>query len=136
MKIEVKPPDLLKKANLFIDTNHPDYKWLKKHYNDPDVSDREREGSDFDDSFVNVSVGNHALKYITPNVFPDHPTETIAIVGKSKGKKFIIDKLVNCRFMYSKPNEYEILGEVDKKDTEFNEDGVIIIKSKKDLKRL
>lgn len=137
MKLEVKPPDLLKKENLFIDTNHREYKWAKKHYNDPDVSDSEREWVDFEESFANVSVGKHTLKYIAPNVFPEHPTETIAIVGKAKTRKeFNVDRLVHCRFMYSKPNEYEILGEVDRKDTEFNEDGIIVMKSKKDLKRL
>ena len=133
MKLKIKPTDIIKKENLLIDTNHPDYKWAKKHYNDSDVADSEREFVDFDDSFVNVSVGKHTLKHITPNVFPDHPTETIAIVGKSKGEYFDVDRLVHCRFMYSKPNEYEIIGEIDRKDIEFNKDGVIVFKANKRL---
>ena len=88
------------KENLFIEPNHPDFKWIRKHYNDPDVSDGEREFVDFDDSFVNVKVGKHTLKHIAPSVFPEKVIETIAIVGKSKWKDFIIDKLVQCRFMY------------------------------------
>jgi hypothetical protein len=119
------------KENIFIDTNHPDNKWIKKHYNDPDVSDGEREFVDFDDSFVKVKVGKHKIKHIAPNVFPKHSTETIAIVGESKGKDFIIDKLVQCRFMYDEPDEYEILGEVDRKNTEYSKDGVIVFKQKK-----
>lgn len=119
------------KENLFINVNHQDYKWLKKHYNDPDVSDSEREWVDFDDSFIDVIVGKHSVKYIAPNTFPKQATETVAIVGKPKGKDFIVDKLVHCRFMYSEPNEYEILGEVDRKNTEYNKDGAIVLKKKK-----
>lgn len=119
------------KENLFIDANHSDYKWIKKHYNDPDVSDSEREWADFDDSFIYVKVGKHSVKYIAPNTFPNQATETIAIVGKSKGKDFIVDKLVYCRFMYDGPNAYEIIGLVDKDKTEFNKDGVIVLKQKK-----
>lgn len=119
------------KENLFIDTNHPDYKWIKKHYNDPDVSDSEREWADFDNSFIDVKVGIHSIKFIAPNTFPKQATETIAIVGKSKGKDFIVEKLVQCRFMYSKPDEYEILGEVDGKNTKYNKDGAIVLKQKK-----
>ena len=52
-------------------------------------------------------------------------------MGKSKWKDFIIDKLVQCRFMYYEPNEYEILGKVDTKYTEYNKDGVIVLKQKK-----
>jgi hypothetical protein len=133
MKLKVKTTDVIKKENLFIDTNHPDYKWLKKHYNDADVSAGEREFVDFDDSFVNVSVGKHTLKYIAPNVFPDYPTETIAIVGKAKRKEFIADRLVHCRFMYDGPNTYEIIGLVDKDKTEFNKDGVIVFKKQNKL---
>ena len=119
------------KENLFIDTTHPDYKWIKRHYNDPDVSDSEREFVDFDDSFVNVNIGIHRLIHIAPNVFPDHPIETIAVVGKPKGKDFIVDKLVHCRFMYSRPDEYEILGEVGRRNIIYNKDGVIVFKQKK-----
>jgi len=119
------------KENLFIDANHSDYKWIKKHYNDPDVSDSEREWADFDDSFIYVKVGKHSVKYIAPNAFPDHPIETIAIVGKEKGKDFIVDRLVHCRFMYKGLNTYEILGVVDRKNTEENKDGVIVLKQKK-----
>ena len=119
------------KENLFIDTNHPDYKWIKKHYNDPDVSDSEREWVDFDDSFINVKVGKHSVKYIASNIFPNQATETIAIVGKSKGKDFIVDKLVHCRFMYDGPNTYEIIGLVVKENTEFNNDGVMVLKQNK-----
>ena len=117
--------------NLFIDTNHPDYKWIKKHYNDPDVSDSEREWADFDDSFTDVKVGKHLVKYIAPNTFPKQAIETIAIVSKSKGKDLIVDKLVQCRFMYDGLNTYEIIGLVDKDKTEFNKDGVIVLKQKK-----
>jgi len=119
------------KENLFIDTNHPDYKWLKKHYNDPDVSDSEREWADFDDSFIDVKVGKHSVKYIAPNTFPKQATETIAIVGKSKGKDFIVDRLVHCRFMYDGSNTYEIIDLIDKDQTEFNKDGVLVLKQKK-----
>lgn len=119
------------KENLFINVNHQDYKWLKKHYNDPDVSDSEREWVDFDDSFIDVIVGKHSVKYIAPNTFPTQATETVAIVGKPKGKDFIVDKYVHCRFMYNEPNEYEILGEVDRKNTEYNKDGAIVLKQMK-----
>ena len=119
------------KENLFIDTNHPDYKWIKKHYNDPDVSDSEREWVDFDDSFIDVKVGKHSVKYIAPNTFPKQTTETIAIVGRSKGKDFIVDQLVHCRFMYNNPNEYEILGKVEKKSTKLVKRGYTILKQKK-----
>ncbi len=119
------------KENLFIDTSHPDYIWIKKHYNDPSVSDKEREDVDFDDSIINVVVGKHTLKYITPNVFPEQPMETIAIVGKPEGKDFIVDKLVHCRFMYSKHDEYEILGEVERKNIKYNDDGVLVLMQKK-----
>ena len=119
------------KENIFIDTSHQDYKWIKKHYNDPDVSDSEREWVDFDDSFVDLKIGKHKIKHIVPNVFPENAIETIAIVGKSKGEDFIVNKLVQCRFMYDEPNEYEILGEVDRKYTEYNKDGVIVLKQKK-----
>ena len=78
-----------------------------------------------------MKVGKHKIKHIAGNVFPDHPIETIAIVGKPKGKDFIIDKLVYCRFMYGGSNEYEILGEVDRNNTEYNKDGVIVFKQKK-----
>ncbi|MBV6419630.1 MAG: hypothetical protein DAHOPDDO_00853 [Ignavibacteriaceae bacterium] len=119
------------KENLFINKHNPDYKWIKKNYTDPDISDEEREFVDFYDSFINVKIGKHKLTYIAPNVFPKNETETIAIVGKPKGKDFIVDKLVNCRFMYDEPNEYEILGEVDRKNTEYNKDGAIVLKQKK-----
>ncbi len=119
------------KENIFIDTSHPDYRWIKKHYNDQDVSDREREYVDFDDSFINVNVGKHTVKHIAPNVFPKKATETIALVGKSKGKDFIIDKLVLCRFMFDEPNEYEIIGVVDKNRIEYNNDGVLVLMQKK-----
>jgi hypothetical protein len=119
------------KENLFIEINHHDYKWIKEHYNDPGVSDSEREFVDFNDSFVNAKVGIHKIKHVAPNIFPKQATETIVIVGKAKGKNFIVDKLVQCRFMYDEPNEYEILGEVDRKYTEYNKDGVIVFKQKK-----
>lgn len=128
-KIKAKPFET-NKQNLFINSNHPDYKWMKKHYNDPDVSDSEREWQDFDDSFIYVKIGKHSLKYIIPNVFPEHPTETIALVGKAKGDDFIIDKLVRCKFMYDSPDIYEILGVVKKENTEFNKDGVLVLKQK------
>lgn len=118
------------KENLFIDENNPDYKWLKNHYNDADVSAGEREFVDFDDSFIKVAIGKHKLKYIVANVFPKHATETIAIVGKSEGKNFIVDKLVYCRFKYISPDEYEILGVVKKENTEFNKDDVLVLKQK------
>lgn len=51
MKLKIKSLET-NKQNLFIDTNHADYKWMKKHYNDPDFSDSEREWQDFDDSFI------------------------------------------------------------------------------------
>jgi hypothetical protein len=117
--------------NLFIETNHPDYKWIKNHYNDPSVSDSEREFADFDDSFIDVKVGKHKLKYIAPNVFPKHATETIAVVGKAKGKDFIVDKLVLCRFMYDGPNSYEIIGVAYKDRAEFNKEGTLVLKKKK-----
>ena len=119
------------KENLFIDTSHPDYRWIKKHYNDPSVSDKEREVVDFDDSFVNVKVGKHKLKHIVPNIFPEQAMETIAIVGKPKGKDFIVDNLVHCQFMYDVPNEYEIIGVVDKISIEYNDDGVLVLMQKK-----
>jgi len=119
------------KENLFIDTNHPDYRWIKKHYNDQDVSDREREYVDFNDSFVDVKIGKYTVKYIAPNVFPKHLIETIAIVGKSKEDDFIVDKLVHCRFMYGKHDEYEILGEVERKNIKYNDNGVIVLKQQK-----
>lgn len=130
MKTKIKSFET-NKENLFIEPNHPDFKWIRKHYNDTDVSDGEREFVDFNDSFANVKVGKHKIKHIAGNVFPDHPIETIAIVGKPKGKDFIIDKLVYCRFMYGGSNEYEILGEVDRNNTEYNKDGVIVFKQKK-----
>lgn len=130
MKLTIKSFET-NKENLFVDTNNPDYKWIKKHYNDPDVSDHERDFVDFDDSFVDVKIGKHTLNRIAPNVFPEKAVETIAIVGKSEGEDFIVDKLVHCRFMYDEPNEYEILGEVDKKYTEYSKDGVIVLKQKK-----
>lgn len=116
------------KENLFINTNHPDYKWIKKHYNDPDVSDSEREWADFDDSIIDVKVGKHSVKYIAPNTFPEQATETIAIVGKAKGKDFKVDKLVLCKFMFDGPDSYEVLGVVKKENTEFNKDGVLVLK--------
>ncbi len=119
------------RENMFIDTSHQDYNWIKKHYNDQNVSDRERESVDFDDSFINVNIGKHTVKHIAPNVFPKNATETIALVGKSKGKDFIIHKLVLCRFMFDEPNEYEIIGIVDKDRTEFNSAGVLVLKNKK-----
>lgn len=119
------------KENLFIDANHLDYKWIKKHYNDPDVSDSEREWADFDDSIIDVKVGKHSVKYIAPNTFPKQATETIALVGKAKGDDFIIYKLVRCKFMYDSPDSYEILGVVKKENTEFNKDGVLVLKQKK-----
>lgn len=130
MKLKIKSFET-NKENLFVDTNKPDYKWIKKHYNDPDVSDHERDFVDFDDSFVDVKIGKHTLKHIAPNVFPNKATESIAIVGKPKGKDFIVDKLVHCRFMYYEPNEYEILGEVNKKNTKYNKDGALVLKQKK-----
>jgi len=129
MKHKIKSFEI-NKENLFIDINHPDYKWIKKHYNDPDVSDSEREWVDFDDSFINVKVGKHKVKNIAPNVFPKQASETIAVVGKSKGKDFVVDKLVLCRFMYDGPNTYEIISVVDKDRTEFNKAGALVLKQK------
>jgi hypothetical protein len=130
MKLVIKSFET-NKENLFININHPDYKWIKNNYNDPDVSDGEREFVDFYDSFINVSTGKHKLAYIAPNVFPKNETETIAIVGKPKGKDFVVDRLVHCRFMYDEPNEYEILGEIYRENTEYNKDGAIVLKQKK-----
>ncbi len=119
------------KQNLFIDTNHPDYKWLKKHYNDPNVSDGEREWVDFDDSIINTAIGKYQLKHIAPNVLPEHKLETIALVGKAKKKDFDVEKLVLCRFLYDGSGTYEVVGVVNKNDTEFNKDGVLVLKQKK-----
>jgi hypothetical protein len=127
MKTKIKSFET-NKENLFINTNHPDYKWIKKHYNDPDVSDSEREWADFDDSIIDVKVGKHSVKYIAPNTFPEQATETIAIVGKAKGKDFKVDKLVLCKFMFDGPDSYEVLGVVKKENTEFNKDGVLVLK--------
>jgi len=119
------------KQNLFIDTNHVDYKWLKKHYNDPNVSDGEREWVDFDDSIINTAMGKYQLKQFAPNVLPENKLETIALVGNAKKKDFDVEKLVLCRFLYDGPGTYEVVGMVNKNDTEFNKDGVLVLKQKK-----
>jgi hypothetical protein len=119
--------------NLIIDTNDPEYKWGKKHYNDPGIFDEEREWVDFDDSFINVKVGKHTLQYIPLHEFIEQPMETIVIVGKDIEEKdeFIVDKLVLCKFFYDGLDTYEIVGTVNKDDTIENKDGVIVLKAKK-----
>ena len=119
--------------NLFIDTNLAEYKWMKKNYKK--LSDSEREWQDFDDSFVNVSIGKHTLKNIAPNVMPEQPIETLVLVGKGKGKTFNVENIVLTRFLFDGPGTYEIIGTVNKDEiTEVqnkNKKKVFILKMKK-----
>lgn len=128
-KIKLPSAQVISK-NLAIDINNSDYKFMKKQYNDSDFPEVLRERVDFFDNIISGVPGKYQLKFSLTNILPKQKLETIVIIGKTKKKNFIPEKLVLCRFLYQGPNTYEVVGEINEDNAKLNKNGFLILKQK------
>jgi hypothetical protein len=126
---KARSPKVINK-NLAIDINNPDYKSMKKQYNNKDFPRLLRERIDFFDNIISGVAGKYKLNSTFTNLLPKQKLETIVIIGKNQKKDFVLNKLVLCRFLYQGPNTYEVVRVVNEDDVKLNKNGFLILKQK------